>query len=221
MALYLSSRGGPGLDRFLGFRAAGNRACLIPTAANALEDSELRAAQIAQGYTALSEAGLEVDIIDLDEIDGPGAITSGDYHVIALGPGDPFYLLQRAREHGLEYRLREARAHGVVLVGIGAGAMVLGPTLDPVIEASRYAPEDGAYLEGLFLTETLVLPHHNVERRALAHQRIMERWGGQFPVVPLHDGQAVIVTSEGTRIIGEPAQPTPTPPAARRRIQPA
>ena len=36
-----------------------------------------------------------------------------------------------------------------LIVGIGAGAMVLGPTLDPVVEASRYAPEDGAYLEGL------------------------------------------------------------------------
>jgi len=206
MAIYLSSRGAPALDRFIEYRSAGRRACLIPTAANALEDPELRAAQVAQGRTALVEAGLEVDVIDLDLIEnGEGSrITSGEYHVIALGPGDPFYLLQQARAHGLEYRLREAVAHGAVLVGIGAGAMVLGPTLDPVVEASRYAPEDGAYLEGLYLTETLVLPHHNVERRALAHAQIIERFGRQFPVVPLYDGQAVIVSSEGTRVIGEP-----------------
>lgn len=204
MAIYLSSRGGPGLKQFVEYRAAGHRACLITTAANALDDPELRDANVTQAHTALVEAGLEVDVIDLDEVDDISWLTSGDYHVIALGPGDPFYLLQSARAHGLEYRLREANAHGTLLVGIGAGAMVMGPTLDPVVEASRYAPEDGAYLEGLYLTETLVLPHHNVERRAIAHAEIIQRFGDQFPVIPLVDGQAVIVSSEGTRVIGGP-----------------
>lgn len=204
MAIYLSSRDAPGLAQFVEYRAAGHRACLIPTAANAIEDPELRAAQVAQGRDALLAAGLEVDVVDLDEIDSAEAITSGNYHLIALGPGDPFYLLHRARALHLEYRLREAMAHGAVLVGIGAGAVVMGPTLGPVIEASRYAPEDGAYLEGLYLTETLVLPHHNVARRAPIHAEIIEQFGQQFPVIPLHDGEAVIVTSEGTRVIGEP-----------------
>lgn len=204
MALYLSSRDAPGLERFIEYRAAGRRACLIPTAANALEDPALRVSQIAQGLEALEGAGLDVDVVDLD---GPDAteVRFDGYHVVALGPGDPFYLLHRAREHHLEYRLREARAHETVIVGIGAGAMVLGPTLDPIVEASRYAPADGAYLEGLYLTETLVLPHHNVERRAKAHAEIIERFGSQFPVLPLHDGEAVVITSDGTTRIGEPA----------------
>ena len=204
MALYLSSRDAPLLERFVEYRAAGRRALLITTAANGIEDPALRESQIAQGFDALTAAGLEVDTLDLDETDDVSSITSGDYHVIALGPGDPFYLLHQARANGLEYKLREAVSHGIVLVGIGAGAVVLGPTLDPVIEASRYAPEDGAYLEGLYLTETLVLPHHNVERRALAHAGVIERFADQFPVIPLHDGEAVIVTSDGTQVVGEP-----------------
>ncbi|MGE3962250.1 MAG: Type 1 glutamine amidotransferase-like domain-containing protein [Dehalococcoidia bacterium] len=204
MALYLSSRGAPGIERFLEYRAAGKRTCLIPTAANGLEDPELRASQFAQAHNALREAELEVEIIDLDDPEA-GTVRFDDFHVVALGPGDPFYLLQQARAHNLEYRLRQAAAHGTVIVGIGAGAMVLGPTLDPVIEASRYAPADGAYLEGLYLTETLVLPHHNVERRAQAHAAIIERFGSQFPVVPLHDGQAVVISSDGTTLVGEPA----------------
>jgi len=204
MALYLSSRDAPGLAQFLEYRAAGTRTCLIPTAANALEDAELRASQLAQGHDALVGAGLEVEVVDLDDPDA-ASVRFDDYHVIALGPGDPFYLLQQARAHNLEYRLREAMAHGSVVVGIGAGAMVLGPTLDPVIDASRYAPDDGAYLEGLYVTETLVLPHHNVERRALEHARIIEQFTGHFPVIPLYDGQAVVITSDGTTIIGTPA----------------
>jgi len=203
MAIYLSSRNAPGLKQFIEYRAAGHRAALITTAANALDDPELQESQVAQAHDALIEAGLDVDLVDLDDEE---TIPSSwrDYHVIALGPGDPFYLLHQARNHGLEYKFREAVAHGAVLVGIGAGAMVLGPTLDPVIEASRYAPQDGAYLEGLYITETLVLPHHNVERRAQAHAEIIERFGKHFPVVPLHDGQAVIVSSEGTLLIGAP-----------------
>ena len=210
MAIYLSSRGAPGLARFIGYRSAGQRACLIPTAANAIDDPERRASQITQALDALEEAGLDVDVVDLDDPE-VASVRFDDYHVVALGPGDPFYLLLQARAHGLEYKLREAVAHGTVLVGIGAGAMVLGPTLDPVIEASRYAPEDGAYLEGLYITETLVLPHHNVERRALAHAVIIERFGNQFPVIPLYDGQAVIVTSDGTQVIGEPDAVSPDP----------
>ncbi len=203
MALYLSSRGAPGLERFIEYRAAGARACLIPTAANALDQPDLRESQFMQAYEALQEAGLDVEVIDLDAPDAP-SVRLDDFHVVALGPGDPFYLLRQARARNLEYRLRQAAAHGTAIVGIGAGAMVLGPTLDPVVEASRYAPEDGAYLEGLYLTETLVLPHHNVERRARAHAQIIERFGEQFPVVPLCDGQAIVITSDGTTLIGEP-----------------
>lgn len=203
MALYLSSYAAPSLAQFVEYRAAGHRACLIPTAANALEPAA-REEQVAQAYDALVDAGLEVEVVDLDEIESADAITSNGYHVIALGPGDPFYLLKQARAHGLEYKLREAMARGAVIAGIGAGAVVLGPTINPLLEASQHAPEDGAYLEGLYLTETLVLPHHGDPRRAAIHAEIMAQFGDQFPVVPLHDGQAVIVTSDGVRVIGEP-----------------
>lgn len=202
MALYLSSRGTPGLDRFIEYWAIGRRACLVPTAANPLEDSQ-RERLAAETREALEAAGLTVEVLDIDAEDVT-PLTTGEYHVIAFGPGDPFYLLQQARDRGLEYALREAVAHETVLVGIGAGAMVLGPTLDPVVESSRFAPEDGAYLEGLWLTETLVLPHHNRPERAEAHATIIDRFGEQFPVVPLSDGEAVIVSSEGTRVVGEP-----------------
>ena len=201
MSIYLSSRGAPGLADFIRDYAIGRRTCLVPIAADPAEDpSEL----IRSTVEAITSAALDVEFIAhaADGAEPPPPLT--DFHVIVIGPGDPFYLLQRMRDLGLDAQLREAVNHGSVVVGIGAGAIVLGPSLDPWIQASHFAPEDGMYMEGLYLTETVALPHADDPERADIQAAIIRRYAGHYPVVPLADGEAVIVSSEGTRKIGAP-----------------
>ncbi len=204
MSIYLASRRVPGLRTFVDEYAIGRRTCLIPIAAEPLQDgdSEVRAAT-----AAISAADLEIESIARADGAAESPPQLRDFHVIVLGPGDPFYLLARLRELGLDLELRDAVSHGSVVVGIGAGAVVLGPAISPWIMASDFAPEDGMYLDGLHLTETVVLPHHNDATHAEAHAAIIERYGDIYPVVPLTDDQAVIVSSEGRRLIEDRPAP--------------
>lgn len=198
MSIYLASRRVPRLREFVDEYAIGRRTCLVPIAAEPMEHG---AAEVHAAITAVRAADLEVESIAHSAGDSDQPPPLRDFHVIVLGPGDPFYLLARLRELGLDQQLREAVSHGSVVVGIGAGAVVLGPSLDPWIMASQFAPEDGVYLDGLHLTETVVLPHHDDPQLAEAHLAIIERYGDSYPVVPLADDEAVIVSSEGMRRI--------------------
>jgi len=207
MSIYLASRRVPRLREFVDEYAIGRRTCLVPIAAEPMEDG---AAEVHAAITAVRAADLEVESIAhanrANGGDGEQPPPLRDFHVIVLGPGDPFYLLARLRELGLDLQLREAVSQGSVVVGIGAGAVVLGPALDPWIMASQFAPEDGVYLDGLHLTETVVLPHHDDPQHAEAHVAIIERYADIYPVVPLGDDEAVIVSSEGMRRIASAAR---------------
>jgi len=201
MSIYLASRQVPGLRAFVDNYAIGRRTCLIPIAAEPMEDG---AAEVEAAASAVRAADLNVEFIAHANGDGDPPPPLTDFHVIVLGPGDPFYLLGRLRDLGLDLQLREAASRGSVIVGIGAGAVVLGPALDPWIVASAFAPEDGMYLDGLHLTETVVLPHHNDPAHAETHASIIARYGEAYPVVPLADDEAIVVSSEGTRRIRPP-----------------
>ncbi|MQC16676.1 MAG: hypothetical protein DWG82_00405 [Chloroflexi bacterium] len=198
MSIYLASRRVPRLREFVDDYAIGRRTCLVPIAAEPIEQGQV---ETQAALEAVRAANLEVEFIahTRDEALLPPPLQ--DFHVIILGPGDQFYLLARLRELGLDLQLREAVSHGSVVVGIGAGAVVLGPAISPWIMASQFAPEDGMYLDGLHLTETVVLPHHNDPDQAEAHAAVIERYGDTYPVVPLTDDDAVIVSSEGRRLI--------------------
>ncbi|MQC18586.1 MAG: hypothetical protein DWG80_05890 [Chloroflexi bacterium] len=198
MSIYLASRQVPGLRAFVEDYAIGRRTCLVPIAAEPLDEGD---AEVAAAVAAVRAADLEVEFVAQANGDGDAPPPLTDFHVIVLGPGDPFYLLGRLRDLGLDLELREAASRGSVIVGIGAGAVVLGPALDPWIVASEFAPEDGMYLDGLHLTETVILPHHNDPAHAESHAAIIARYGDSYPVVPLADDEAIIVSSDGTRRI--------------------
>ena len=143
MSIYLASRRVPRLREFVDDYAIGRRTCLVPIAAEPIEQGQV---ETQAALEAVRAANLEVEFIahTRDEALLPPPLQ--DFHVIILGPGDQFYLLARLRELGLDLQLREAVSHGSVVVGIGAGAVVLGPAISPWIMASQFAPEDGMYL---------------------------------------------------------------------------
>ena len=110
--LLLASRGIPGLAALLDAR--GPRAVLIPTASRdpAIADEVER---------ELTGAGLDVV---RREIEDAGPLDAFD--VIAVSGGNPFTLLAALRGAGF------ALPRGVVYVGYSAGAVVAGPTLEPL-----------------------------------------------------------------------------------------
>ncbi len=185
--LLLASRGIPGLPHLL--EARGRRAVLIPTAANPLADPGIA----AEVELELASAGLDVERVDLDAAtpdEVHGRVTAAD--VVAVSGGDPFYLLAAARRTRLGAAAREALADGAVYVGYSAGAMVAGPTLEPLRLTSPFSPPADLDLTGMGLTEVLVLPHHDRPGRAERHATAEAAFAGRVRLQALRDGELVI-----------------------------
>jgi dipeptidase E len=200
--LLLASRGIPRLRALL--QARGDRAILIPTAANRLQEPGIA----DEVEDELAAAGLRVERIDLDEIapeDLRAALEPAD--VLALSGGDPFHLLQATRRTGFEAAAREALAAGAVYVGYSAGAMVAGPTLEPLRYTSPSTAPPGLDLTGLGLADVLVLPHHGRPGRAERHAEAQRVFADRVRLVALRDGELVI--QDGRELSRVPAAWSP------------
>jgi dipeptidase E len=190
--LLLASRRISGLSSLLGAR--GRRAVLVPTAANPLAEPEI----VDEVERELAAAGLDVERLDLDEATPVQMRALAAADVIAVSGGDPFHLLAAARRTGFEDAARDALAGGAVYVGYSAGAMVAGPTLEPLLWTSPFSPPAGLDLTGLRLAELLVLPHHDRPGRAERHAAAQAAFAGRVRLEPLRDGELVV--QEGARI---------------------
>jgi dipeptidase E len=215
-ALFLASEGLGALPGFLSAHAAGVRAAHVPTAANHLED----ATWVARVGAELAAMGLELDALDLER-SAPAETTEALERVdaIVVTGGDPFHLLRCARSSGFAPAARAALERGAVYVGQSAGAIVAGPDLRPILLTSPFAPEAGKDLEGLGLTDVVVLPHENRPGRAERNRRARERWSAELRIVALADDEALEIArgGAGERLISSPAARAADPPAPPAR----
>jgi dipeptidase E len=191
--LLLASRGIPRLRELLQTR--GDRAILIPTAANPLAEPAIADEVEAE----LAAAGLTVERIDLDDI-APSDVRAvlKPANVLVVSGGDPFHLLLAARRTGFANAAREALAAGAVYVGYSAGAMLAGPTLEPLRWTSPFTAPPALELTGLGLADVLVLPHHDRPGRAERHAQAQSLFADRVKLVPLRDGELVI--QDGSRL---------------------
>lgn len=163
---------------------------MVPTAANPLDEpgiaEELEGELLRAQVTA---ERLDIDTASSDEIER--ALDAAG--VIAVSGGDPFYLLASARRSGFEVAVRAAVSRGVVYLGLSAGAMIAGPSLEPLRLSSPFAAPDGLDLTAMGLTDVLVLPHHNAPGRALRHDAARKAYGHTIRLVPLYDHELLVI----------------------------
>ena len=185
--LILASRGIPDLAAILGAR--GNRAILIPDAADPLNDPTVP----AEVERELRRAGLEVARVTLRASSAQqtrSAVTAVD--VVAVSGGDPFHLLAVARRAALGEAIRAALAAGAVYIGYSAGAMVAAPTLEPLSFTSPFTPPPELELTGLGLVDALVLPHDDHAGRHDKHLSAQAAFGDRVRLIPLQDGDVFL-----------------------------
>ncbi len=174
--LILASRGIPKLAEFV-----HGRAVLIPTASDPLGNPGI-ADEVERELTvaglAVSRIGIEAPLEDAD--------------VIAVSGGNPYHLLAEAQRTGFGLRVRGALAAGATYVGYSAGAILAGPTLEPITLTSPFPPPPELDLTGLALTDVVVLPHHNRDGRAERHAAAQTVFGDRLRLAPLRDGEYLI-----------------------------
>jgi dipeptidase E len=91
-----------------------------------------------------------------------------------------------------------ALAAGAVYVGYSAGAIVAGPTLEPVRLTAPFALPPELELVGLGLADVLVLPHDNRRGRTERNAAACAAFGDEIRIVRLRDGEFVI--QDGDRV---------------------
>jgi dipeptidase E len=82
------------------------------------------------------------DVIDVLDLNDSTQRLLEQSDVVFLGGGNTFTLLEEIRRSGFDTLLTEMHQRGRILIGESAGAVVLGPTIDPIrfIDEPEKAP---------------------------------------------------------------------------------
>ncbi|MEV5113000.1 Type 1 glutamine amidotransferase-like domain-containing protein [Peribacillus frigoritolerans] len=102
-----------------------------------------------------------VDFNDI-EFDKPELLEK--YNVIFINGGNPFYLLYHMKKSGADLILKDIAKQNTVIVGVSAGAIILGPNIEVV---NYFTPQintvDMQDLTALGLTNKAIFPHYDRE----------------------------------------------------------
>lgn len=103
----------------------------------------------------------KVDFNDI-EFDKPELLEK--YNVIYINGGNPFYLLYHMKKSGADLILKDIAKQNTVIVGVSAGAIILGPNIEVV---NYFTPQintvDIQDLTALGLTNKAIFPHYDRE----------------------------------------------------------
>lgn len=108
------------------------------------------------------EMGIDqVDFLDL-EYENPAKLQQ--YNIIYINGGNPFNLLHHIRKSKAESILKDLAKQTVIFVGVSAGAVILGPSIEVV---NYFTPEmnntNMVDFTALSITEKSIFPHYDRE----------------------------------------------------------
>ena len=172
----------------------------IPTAADPYEDKWF----VDEDYNKLKEKGFNIRDIDIKgKTRQKLAKELKDIDVIFVAGGNTFYLLEKARESGFDEITKELVQRGIIYVGSSAGAIIVGPTIEPVkvFDDPSKAPLLKSF-EGLNLVDFLILPHFKKKNKD-KYEKIMREFEGRYGLILLIDNQAVVVKGSKYQVISK------------------
>ncbi len=161
--------------------------------------------RIKQAKDIFMKLGIKkVDCLDIELED---ANKLNHYDVIYLGGGDPIYLLEKLKNTGAGHVLTNLAKSGVMIVGVSAGSLVLGPHLKIV---KWFTPnlivEGTSHLKGLGLFDFPIMPHSDREDIFMADESIesrLEKYEKSFKesVIRIKDDDVLIMENENVRMV--------------------
>lgn len=152
----------------------------------------------------LAALGYEVPVLQLTGTPLPDIARALDESdAVYLAGGNTFALLHALRSTGADRELVSRVRAGLPYIGLSAGAVVAGPTIDPI------APMDDATevpelvtRDGLGLVDVVVVPHADGRSYPPAViARIVAEYGERYPLRLLGDGEALVVGESGARVV--------------------
>lgn len=125
-------------------------------------------------------------------------------NIVLIMGGNPFYLQHHLRKSGADTVIKDLSKRNTVLVGISAGAMVLGPSIEI---AFYFTPEmntiksDNSH--ALEITKTQIFPHYDreelfIDKKGKSIEERMLKYEHEYKctVARLRDADFIIENSE-------------------------
>ncbi|MHB8160614.1 MAG: Type 1 glutamine amidotransferase-like domain-containing protein [Thermoleophilia bacterium] len=204
MNLLLLSLGLGAVPKFLG--PSAKHIGFVPTAGDVYEDPYF----VREDRQRLTKLGFVLEDIDLTSGLKEKIIQQiSSVDAVFVAGGNSFYLMQQLIAKDVANDFRQLLLEGLPYIGASAGAVICGPSLEPVrdLDDPTAAP-DLPDMSGLNLTSFVVLPHYGKEKYLPKYRKIISEFENQFLLVPIRDDQAVLVTERDShQIISSPSVP--------------
>ncbi|MEI4828627.1 Type 1 glutamine amidotransferase-like domain-containing protein [Bacillus sp. FJAT-53711] len=131
----------------------------IITTASPLKENNQYAKKAKEDFIQMGFHTIDFTDIEYDEPE-----TLRQYDVIYINGGNPFYLLYHMKKSGSDLVLKDLANKNIIIVGVSAGAIILGPSIDVV---NYFTPQMNTVniqdLTALGLTDTYIFPHYDRE----------------------------------------------------------
>lgn len=142
-----------------------------------------------------------ITVIDLEgksEQELKGLLSDQD--IIYVQGGNVFWLLKQVRESGFDEVVKELINKGVIYIGVSAGSYICCPTIEMSFW-KREQPELFGLTDftALSLVPFLVTVHYKPEYKDLLQEKIKQT---KYPVKILTDQQAILVSGDNCRLVG-------------------
>ena len=146
----------------------------------------------------LVEFGYHVSDIDLDQpFDGIKAALD-ECDAIYVSGGNTYYILHRLRDTGTDRLIVDQVSAGKLYMGCSAGAVLCGPSIEPIAFMDDRAAVPGLTdLTGFGLVDFVVLPHYGVAETHESFLPTLARYQDHFRLVLQRDDEAILVTQPG------------------------
>lgn len=170
----------------------GHTVVVVPTAANDLPDRRAIVEPVERAVDRTGATRVELDLAAADPTEVAATLAVAD--AVLVGGGNPFLLLDAVIRSGFADAVHDLLARGATYAGQSAGAMVAGPTLEPLRMVAPFPePPASADLTGLRLTDVLVLAHTDRDGRRTRHEAAISTHGRAVRMVALADGETLVV----------------------------
>lgn len=173
--------------------------CIIPTAAKEMKSNHPRIIQAKAIFMSLGVK--KIDCLDIEVEDAEKLCR---YDVIYIGGGDPVYLLEKLMDSGAGNVVKRIAESGVIIIGVSAGSLVLGPDLRIV---EHFTPNLAvANMNGLGLFNFPIMPHYDREDIFNGDESIEKRltkYEMQFneSVTRIKDDEVLIIENGNVRMV--------------------
>lgn len=145
--------------------------------------------------TRIEEFGQLIDVTEhLPEVD-----------MLYVAGGNTFVLMDALRRTGLDATIAARVREGLPYVGLSAGSIITGPSLEPAtLMDDRSEAPDLTDLSGLGWIEDVIVPHADGQLPPYPLSlinRTVEQYGSAHRLLRLADDQALRVDASGARIV--------------------